>query len=198
MDLLTLSEDVSTLEDTIDRMQETFSFLLPKITKLEWSKTHPDAITSGSDEFYAQIASTLLSRFQLITPDQKFPNGFLLTAAKCIAAYYEDTISNLGIWQVVRNIYKRQYGNILPFYEVDEDDYFSDDINIQDLRLIIWMVMTRTGDVENIFFSPISQGVMVMAEFAFNLLVDKFEEAKEATMVRDYIKMHFVQAIILL
>lgn len=51
-----------------------------------------------------------------------------------IAAYLEDQISELGLWQSFTAEHKRLYGKYLPFYPTNSN-YVADEINEEDIRL---------------------------------------------------------------
>lgn len=161
---------------------------LPMFNAEDWQLTHPNSIKCGSDSFYARIASEIYADFYVIRTEGNIPDGTYFVAAQSIAAYLEDIISGTQVWQAVRNIYKRTYGAQLPFYEVDPEDYFDDDINIQDIKLLCWQALSRCGIEEDRAFSPISQLVSKMSEIAFDILVENFDSAPRATRVAALIK----------
>ena len=172
----------------IKLLMNSISKNAPMFTAGDWQSTHPNSIKCGSDSFYAKIASELFADFNMIQTDGNIPDGTYFAAAQSIAAYLEDIVSGTQVWQAVRNIYKRTYGAQLPFYEVDPEDYFDDDINIQDLKLLCWQALSRCGNEEERAFSPISQLVSKMSEIAFDILVENFDSAPSATRVADLIR----------
>lgn len=165
----------------VERMTNTKLAIRPE----DWTATHPFLVKCGSDGFYAHLATRLYYRFSFLNIQKGMPDGTLYVAAKSIAAYLEDVVSETGVWQAIRNIYQRRYGKTLPFYDVDPKDYYDDDINIEDLRLLVWQAFSRCGDPIGMTFSPISEAVFELSDIAFKLLVDVFETAPVSTRSGD-------------
>lgn len=165
----------------VERMANTELAIRPE----DWTATHPFLVKCGSDDFYSRLATRLYYRFSLVNIEKGMPEGTLYVAARSIAAYLEDVVSETGVWQAIRNIYQRRYGKTLPFYDVDREDYFEDDINIDDLRLLVWQAFSRCGDLVGKTYSPISQAVFELADIAFEMLVDVFEMARVSSRSRD-------------
>ncbi|MCM1142349.1 MAG: DUF3843 family protein [Muribaculum sp.] len=161
------------------------------ISETEWTDTHPFLLKCGSDRFYAEVANEILYGFERLNLDPSLPKGVMRTAAKSAAAYLEDIISETGIWHAVRSMYGRRYHKILPFYDVNPEDYYEDDLNIEDLKILMWQAFNRCGGYYDRTFSPLSQGVTKMADIAYDILIDRFEEAKPATRTKDRIKKGF-------
>ena len=157
------------------------------ITENEWSLTHPFQLKCGSDKFYAEVAEDILCGLMMLNLDSSLPKGVTRTAAKSAAAYLEDIISETGIWNSVRTIYRKRYNRILPFFEVNPEDYYDDDLNIEDLKILIWQAFNRCGAYYQRVFSPLSNAVDKMAKIAYDILVDRFEDAKPATRIKDRI-----------
>ncbi len=172
-------------------MAESMAKMNPVFKTKDWSDTHPLSTVCGSDKFYAELASRLFCRFSLLRMQKGMPDGTLYIAAQSIAAYLEDMVSETGVWQAVRNIYREIYGKRLPFYDVDPEDYFENDINVEDLRLLVWIAFSRCGDSDEMVFSPVSEAVFRMADIAFDMLVDCFDKAPKATRVRDNLRRAF-------
>lgn len=71
-----------------------------------------------------------------------------------IAAYLEDQISGLGLWQSFTTEHKRLYGKYLPFYAVSSD-YIADEINEEDIRFIIWNTWQKVSSLhEHAYINP--------------------------------------------
>lgn len=165
-----------------------------KVTADEWSHSHPFGQSAASDRFYASLASEIWRDItvQLFMPG--IPDGVTRFAAIMMAAYLEDTVSNTGIWQATRNLYRRRFGDVLPFFEVDPDDYFEDDVNIQDLKVLCWMAFNRIGATDGRCFSPLSEGIARMAQIGFDHLVEAFDKApvckRSADSIGNVLKKH--------
>lgn len=161
------------------------------ITGEEWTQTHPFQLKCGSDLFYAKVATEILRGFESLNIDRSIPKGVLRTAAKSAAAYLEDIISETGVWNAVRTMYRKKFNRILPFFDVDADDYFDDDLNLDDLKVLVWQAFNMCGKYYERTFSPLSVAVERMAIIAYDILIDRFEEAKPAKRIKDKVKSVF-------
>lgn len=160
----------------------------PPLTAAEWAHTRPLEMKTGGDKFYANLVNDIRETIGDGIFNQQLPKGLFLTIAKACAAYLEDCISETHVFQAIRNLYRRKYGKFLPFYKVNESDYFEDDINIEDIKLIIWQSYNLCGAYEKRIFSPISPGFDIMADKIFDILVDRFDKASRSNRTSDVIK----------
>ncbi|MDE5807015.1 MAG: DUF3843 family protein, partial [Muribaculaceae bacterium] len=85
------------------------------------------------------------------------------------------------------------YNGWLPFFDTSHEDYFNDDLNIEDIKLIIWINLVRTGQPEGRIFSPFSPAVELMAESCYEILIEAFDKAPKASRIRDFIKITFAK-----
>ncbi len=163
-------------EEIADFDEPQFRELEP-ITADEWALTHPLRQMAASDKFYAALATKLQKEFVRIPIGAQVRDEAIPLVAMMMAAYLEDIVSETGIWQATRNLYKARFGATLPFYDIDPDNYFEDDINMEDLKLLCWIAFNRAGASCDMSYSPISPGWEMLAEVGFEILVDNFEKA---------------------
>lgn len=181
-------EDRQTVKALLEQNQEMYG--PGEATESDWTGTHPNHTRCGCDKFYARLVNTILDEFRKLNLQPNMPVNCVYASAMSIAAYLEDIKSDLGVWNAVRSLYKERYGNKIPFYEVT-DDYYDDDLNVEDIRILIWQAFNRCGNYEGRTFSPFSMAVFKMAEVAYGVLVDNFDDAPVANRVNDYINKVF-------
>lgn len=71
-----------------------------------------------------------------------------------VAIYYEDKMSNIGLWNAFVARHLLTYLHSLPFFD-DFDVLAKDDVNAKDVELLVWIVLTRNfGDR---FLNPFMQ-----------------------------------------
>lgn len=181
-------------EDAID--EESFRQLVDDflVRPTDWAQTHPSAngvLKCGSDKYYADLVSTLKCMLYMYAPTTEFPDGALSEIAFVLSAYLEDIVSGIGVWDAIRNVHHSRYGCWLPFYDCDHEEYLTDNVNIEDLKFLVWQALCRCGQKERIIFSPFSQVVDIIAGSVYNTLVEEFETAPETTRVVGHIKSIF-------
>lgn len=175
-------------------MRQNIMTMEPPITSGEWEETNPMTQKSGSDKFYSRLANDLLDEFSKLNISPNLPEGVLRNSAKSIAKYLEDLITETGVWHALRSLYRKKYGKSIPFFSKEANDYYDDDINLEDLKLLVWQAFCRCGQAEGRTFSPLSPAVDTIAEVAYDILIDRFDKAPRAQRSLDTIKKVFKKA----
>jgi len=108
------------------------------IVKKDWLGYHPYDDTTYVDNYYMTLCNKVL-----ITIRKSEIASFLnhpeeaKSLACVLVAYFEDVISETRLFSTFTRQHKKMYGKELPFYEIS-DDYFDDDLNLQDIYFLIW------------------------------------------------------------
>lgn len=103
-----------------------------------WLDLHPYTAVQPSDGYYVALANRLLERITM--PE-------LSTDASCrlalyLAAYLEDQVSGLCLWQTFLKEHNRLYDELLPFYRLS-DSYYADEVNREDVAFLIWNTLQK-------------------------------------------------------
>lgn len=182
-------EVIHHMQELLDDVGRRIDYL--PVTAREWTLTHPVLLGCGSDAFYVKLAN----KMQKLILEAQFPPNFPENApyeiAMTCAAYMEDFVSGTGVWKAMRSLYRERYGQWLPFFDTAHDDYFEDDINIEDLKYLVWQTMVRCGQPYNMIYSPASEGVGNMARIAYDVILDHIDEAPSAGRVYDHLQKVF-------
>ena len=108
-----------------------------KITQLDIRQKHPQAVLSSTNRIYAGIANSLYDI--LIGTDlgaRLFENELKSMALK-VTLYFEDIVSEIGLWASFVAKHKELYGKPLPFYAVGAE-YATDHIHVEDIQFLLW------------------------------------------------------------
>lgn len=156
---------------------------LTLIPQLAVKDCHPRDMRSTTDMEYARIATEVATEMAKLNIDDIPVSGIKLIALN-VTMYFEDIIADAGIWRAFTSKMKEMYGRQLPFYEIDKDNYFDDEPNIEDVKLIIWYTMLevhhgKIGNPEN----PILEN---MAKAAYAVLDRHFETAPANENLKAY------------
>lgn len=146
-----------------------------KITILEWKCERLHAMSYSTDAYYVKLANKLLEYIRFSSLGKDLDELEQPRLAQTIALYFEDVISGVGLWRAFVDKHKELYGKYLPFFEVDEEDYYLDEINREDLQFLIWMCRMRFR--EETFFNPENWGIEELASQLYDVLDAEFEEA---------------------
>lgn len=154
------------------------------------SNAHPKGIASDTDMDYVNFANGIVSRISSIANDITNDDVFHI-AMKC-TLYYEDVIADAGIWRSFVETMRERYGKPLPFYEVDEENYYTDEPNLEDVRLLVWLARldSHTTGVAN----PENPVLMEMAEVIYQYMDEMFERMPVNESLAEYFhKAEFVK-----
>lgn len=71
------------------------------------------------------------------------------------AIYYEDKMSDIGLWNVFVHKHLLAYTHCLPFFD-DFDVLDKNDVNVKEVELLVWLVLSR--NFNDRFLNPLAMG----------------------------------------
>ncbi|NDV64719.1 DUF3843 family protein [Bacteroides sp. 224] len=161
---------------------------MKNITLADWKSFHPDIVeTESSDYYYVKVANKLYDSWKFSLMYRELPNYLRLLITLQVTAYFEDIISGFCLWQSFTKNHKKRYGSYLPFYTIREGEYYTDEINLQDINFLIWSVMQRDMIDERII-NPENPGIQDLAIRFYEILDNEFEKAPINTAFLDCIR----------
>lgn len=146
-----------------------------KITLLDWKCERLHAMNYPTDAYYVKLANKLLEYICFSSLGKDLDEFEQSRLAKTIALYFEDVISGVGLWRAFVDKHKELYGKYLPFFKIDEEEYYLDEINREDVQFLIWMC--RMHFREETFFNPENWGIEELVSSLYAILDAEFEEA---------------------
>lgn len=157
-----------------------------KIFPKDWMQLHPYKQSTPVDSYYTNIANRIYD----ILHETELSNSFEGDETKqiCIrmAAYFEDVISELGIWRAFILAHKELYGKYLPFYTPD-DHYYDDEANFEDVRFLLWhFTQQYHGYRKGTFVSPDNPVNEWTARLIYQLFCDEWTTAPENERMKRY------------
>src|SRR5210317_1418816 len=123
-----------------------------RIYMKQWLLCHPYRTPVSSDFYYLRLCN---ETYSLMEEDGQFESVGLLALKEVenlacfIVCYFEDVISGAGLWRAFTAQVYELYGTYLPFYDLNPDDYYPDEINIEDISFLIWYFISMTHYDEN-------------------------------------------------
>lgn len=148
---------------------------------------HPYDKTDRIDQYYAQIANRVAnvlydSHLTEILED----NDEVCHVAIVLTAWFEDIITQTGIWQSFTAECKKRYGAYLPFYELNEDTYYPDEINLADVQFLLWNYLQQLVLTEQ-FLNPENPKIMSTSHSIYTIFEEEYEYAPENERLRTYL-----------
>lgn len=128
-----------------------------------------------TDPYYTKVARKFYEILRL-TPFGKDRDKFIcVQMALTLTHYLEDVISDFGLWATFTSKHRELYSKYLPFYTIDEENYYTDEINPEDVRFLIWMVQQKSK--EEIFYNPENPYLCQAADKIYAEMEQLFEKA---------------------
>ncbi|MCF8366414.1 MAG: DUF3843 family protein, partial [Bacteroidales bacterium] len=95
-----------------------------KIYIQDWLELHPYDSPQKTDYYYLTVCNQVNEAFtefgDLLFKEDKVNNGKKLACV--LVTWFEDLVSDVGIWKAFIKRHHKMYNKYLPFY--DMDDYF--------------------------------------------------------------------------
>lgn len=146
----------------------------------DWLAIHPYTRQQATDGYFVALANRLYRACSL----KDIPEPFRKKLSLYTAAYLEDIISGLGLWQTFTAHHRTLYGRFLPFYPTNSD-YASDEINEEDIRFILWNTLQK-APYEHPFVHPLHPAIQETARLFFEILDEAYETAPANDALADF------------
>lgn len=150
-----------------------------RIIRSDWHATRLMGIISESDIYYVQLSNKILSIISKIEGESLISNKVKRDISVRIAAYFEDVISGLGLWRAIIEIHHKMYESYLPFFQLNAEKYFEDEINIEDIQFLVWSNMQGylIDSQQQRFLNPENPFLVELALEIYTLLDSEYETA---------------------
>lgn len=146
----------------------------------DWLAIHPYARQQPTDSYFVEMAN----RLYRACPPCDIPQEFKKKLCLYTAAYFEDIISDLGLWKAFTTRHIELYDSALPFYTVGPD-YIKDEINEEDIRFIIWNTLQK-APYPHPYIDPSEPAIEETARLFFRILDEEYETAPANDFLQDY------------
>ena len=155
------------------------------IPQQEIKNRHPKGMTSYTDGDYAKFASKLMAQieaFGVVDMTSKEQRDIAIN----LTMYFEDVLADAGIWRGFTDKMHEMYGKYLPFYDIDESEYFQDEPNLEDVRFIIWHTLLNNRSSEGRVANPETPALMDLAPVLYLYMQNQFEEMPVNEELKEY------------
>ena len=156
-----------------------------KITQLDIRQRHPQAVLSSTNRDYADIANSLYDILIGSDLGARFFEDELKSMAIKVTLYFEDIVSEVGLWASFVAKHKELYGKPLPFYAVGTE-YDTDHIHVEDIQFLLWDAMLA-DEYSETMPNPENYGIEDAARQIFNYLDGIFEDTQINGTLYEYI-----------
>ena len=131
---------------------------------------------TSTDKFYFDLCNHLVEIAKERNLFPSYPEKVVDRAALALIGYYQDVVSDAGVWRSFISECRRLYGFTVPFYSDSEDSYVDYELNLADVKFMTWYALSMNYEnrrVCNPHDIEITQG----AEVWFNELEKVYDDA---------------------
>lgn len=92
-----------------------------------------------------------------------------------LVGYYQDIVADAGLWRTFTQVHEELHGQPLPHYP-RTDDYIDYELNVDDLRYIIWNTLDFSPEVTEVL-APQDEDILKLAQNLHEVLDYDYEHA---------------------
>ncbi|MDR0756645.1 MAG: DUF3843 family protein [Tannerella sp.] len=156
----------------------------------DWAKLHP--VSSPTDPYYLQLCNKTLKIILNSELKDDFDTAEDMIRQACIlVAYFEDVISETGLFRAFNERYKALYGNgYLPFYDT-ATDYYPGEINLYDVQFLVWHSLSiQCWEDDGLLFNPFFQdSILTAINAVYDLFDREFEHAPQNGEMQEFMRL---------
>jgi hypothetical protein len=156
----------------------------------QWLQFHPYESAVKSDYYYLTICNEVDNMLKVagekLFPDKKKENRKGL--AIMLTCWFEDLVSETGMWNAFIQNHQRLYGKYLPFMDSDAEAYFDGEINPEDICFLMWYFLT-IQDFETLTYSPKSELLIVLSEAIYSVFDREWDNAPVNTSLKSFLDL---------
>lgn len=153
----------------------------------DWLKYQPAEKKSKTNKYYQDICNQVYWTIDNLQNDDKLEFEWDENEIKWfsifLTCYFEDIISQAGIWKSFTSKHNELYGKHLPFY--DSKEYYDDEINLEDIKFLIWYFFSVNQHDE--YFAPIEADFDIISNAVFSIFEKEYETAPENEYLKDFL-----------
>ena len=153
------------------------------ITLKDIRRAHP-GVASTTDKDNADIANTVMAMLRNTPFGAERSEEELKRIATKLTMYFEDVVSEIGLWHSLVHKHQQLYGKPLPFYDI-QGTYDTDELHEEDIQLLLW---DSTLDDENkgTMVNPENEALKHAAQTAYGYFSELFEDTPINEDLYDY------------
>jgi len=157
------------------------------IPQQEIKSRHPKGMTSYTDGDYAKFAGKLLAQIEAFGVAD-MTSQEMRDIAINLTMYFEDVLADAGIWHCFTDKMHEMYGKYLPFYDIDESEYFQDEPNLEDVKFVIWHTLVNHRASEGKITNPETPVITDLAPVLYLYMQNQFEVMPVNEDLKEYLE----------
>ena len=127
----------------------------------------------SSDKSYLSVANKLYHSWDSKGLLQEAPDDLKKVVCLGLTGYYQDIVSDAGVWRAFIDQCKELYGHYVPFHK-DSEDYIVYELNRADVEFIVWY-MLAFNSMQFRFCSPLEPSLIAVASELYSILEKEYD-----------------------
>ena len=152
----------------------------------QWLDFKPYQSQTATDGYYLKLSNEVKHVITTNTQSlvlQRYLQPQEMDMLACfLTSYFEDLISETKLWNSFIKKHKELYNKQLPFYFLEE--YYEDEINLQDVSFLIWYFMNTIQ--EDKFIAPFNDFIIETAEKVMAIFDKAWDYAPENEHLKQF------------
>ncbi len=156
-----------------------------------WLELHPYSKPAQSDFYYLRLCNEvygIIKEYESPAIIGLLNRDEMMRLACFIISYFEDVISGLGLWMAFTNQVRELYGRHIPFFDTDPDDYYPEEINMEDIQFLLWYFVSMV-EYNKTITSPYMFDEIELPYRLFDLLDREYDLAPENLKLKKFLSV---------
>lgn len=137
-----------------------------------------------TDRYYFRLTNRLGDMLRRENLLQDWPESVVGRAVLGVVGYFQDILTDSGIFRSFTERHHALYGRWLPFYDTDSEDYIPHELNLQDVRFMLWYTLAMNYE-ERRQWNPMDPEIGRAAEVIHNEL-NRLYDDEDTPVPEDY------------
>lgn len=131
---------------------------------------------TSTDKFYFNLCNRLVEIAKEKGLFPSYPEKVMERAALSLIGFYQDVISDAGVWRSFIKECRRLYGYTVPFYSKEGEEYIDYEMNKIDVQFMVWYSLSMNYETRRVCY-PLNEEILKGAEVWYDELEKVYEEA---------------------
>lgn len=152
---------------------------MKKIYVKEWMLFQPYERQDEVDTYYVNVANHIAGCLKDFVGG-RYPEHSVHGIAIYLTLWFQDVISQTGIWQAFSEECRKRYGCLVPFMTPEkEKDYYPGEVNPEDLQFLLWHYLQCMEKQAGGVLNPENPAFEELANQIYDYLSEEFQVAPE-------------------
>lgn len=139
-----------------------------------------------TDKYYFRLTNRLADILRRDDILQNFDESVIVKVLLGAVGYFQDILTDSGVFRSFTEQHKALYGKWLPFYDTSQaTDYIPHELNQQDIRFLIWYTIALNSDGALRLLNPLDNEIE-KAAMAIHRELNRLYDDPETPVPEDY------------